>query len=221
MAKFYNTHTHAIDKDKNIVSLYNFIVGKDELNASLYSAGIHPWHSKKENVDEQFLELQNIVKEKNCLAIGECGLDKLKGLEWNLQLKIFIRQIKLAKLTNKPLIIHCVKSFHTIMELLYQHSFTGTVLFHGYNSNVNLALETIKNENIFFSFGRSLFIENSNAQKLIQQFPINRFLLETDDSLISIVEIYNKASEILRIEINEMKKKMEQNFKFVFNYGND
>lgn len=217
---YINTHSHKINND-DCITLYNICVGEHHQDFNLFSAGIHPWFIKPEKTEEQFAELEIISRQKKCLAIGECGLDKLKGAEHKLQEKIFIKQIQLAKILNKPLIIHNVQRFQRVLDICKEQSFSGNLIFHGFNSKIQSIEKVIENKSLFFSFGISLFNEKSNASQLIKQLPLNKFFLETDEADVSIIEVYKKATQLLAINLEELMFQMNQNFNFVFNYGND
>ncbi len=219
---YINAHSHKIDNNADCITLYNYCVGElNNNNYNLFSAGIHPWFINQEKIEEQFAELEKIAEQKNCLAIGECGLDKIKGAEDKLQEQIFIKQVQLAEKLNKPLIIHNVQRFQHILEICTEQRFSGKLIFHGFNSKIGNPEKIFSNQSIYFSFGKSILNENSNASILIKQLPKIKFLLETDDADFSIQEIYNKAAQLLSINLNELMLQMNQNFKFVFNYGND
>jgi TatD DNase family protein len=46
----------------------------------------------------------------NCLAVGECGLDKRIAIPIELQQLVFEKQLVLAQKYNKPVVLHCVAS---------------------------------------------------------------------------------------------------------------
>lgn len=219
--KYINAHTHKIENNDSCITLYNYCVGEENQKCHLFSAGIHPWFINEDKIEEQFAELKIISRQKNCLAIGECGLDKLRGVNYKLQEHVFIKQVQLAEKLNKPLIIHNVQRFQRILEICAQQKFSGKLIFHGFNSKIQNSEKIFSNQSIYFSFGKSILNQNSNATQLIKQLPKTKFLLETDDADFSIQEIYNKAAQLLSINLNELMLQMNQNFNFVFNYGND
>ena len=69
---FFDFHHHHLQKTNGI---YNLNVGESPRNG-FFSAGIHPKLSM-EVAEQHFDWLHEISKYKNCLAIGECGLDGL------------------------------------------------------------------------------------------------------------------------------------------------
>jgi TatD DNase family protein len=159
--------------------------------------------------------LEVIAHEKRCLAIGECGLDKLSKVDFDLQEEVFVEQIKIANKINKPLIIHCVKAFNELINCLNLNDNKVPVIIHGFNNNENIA-RVMVNEGFYFSFGKALLGYESNAAKAIKNVGRKNFFLETDDADISIKYIYKKASELLGIDEEIIKQQIQSNFENVF-----
>lgn len=211
---FINAHTHAQLYDAKI-EVVNLKMGAIE-KPNYYSYGIHPWEVNKETSYEQLELLAHVMHEKRCIAIGECGLDKLSPSNFTLQQEIFTEQIKLANKANKPLIIHCVKAFNELINCLNLNDNKVPVIIHGFNNNENIA-RVMVNEGYYFSFGKALLGYESNAAKAIINVGRKNFFLETDDADISIKYIYRKASELLGIEEEFVQQQLQSNFEMVFN----
>lgn len=211
---FINTHTHTQLYDAKL-ELVNLTIGAVD-RPNYYSYGIHPWHVDKETCYEQLRLLEHYMHEKRCIAIGECGLDKLSKTDFQLQQEIFIEQIKLANKVKKPLIIHCVKAFNELINCLNLNDNKVPVIIHGFNNNENIA-RVMVNEGYYFSFGKALLGYESNAAKAIINVGRKNFFLETDDADISIKYIYKKASELLGIQEEIIQQQLQANFEQVFN----
>jgi TatD DNase family protein len=211
---FINIHTHAQLYDAKI-ELVNLTPDASE-KTNFYSYGLHPNELSKANCDEKLEALRRVVYEKRCLAVGECGLDKLSSVDFELQEEIFIEQIKLANQVKKPLIIHCVKAFNELMNCLNLNDNSVPVIIHGFNNNENIA-RVIMQQGYYFSFGKALLGYESNAAKAIIQVGRKKFFLETDSADISIKYIYRKASELLRIDEEILQEQLMSNFENVFN----
>ena len=212
---FINTHTHSQLYDAKI-DLVNLGMGSSD-KPNHYSYGIHPWYIEKETYEDQLRELKIMVHEKRCLAIGECGLDKLSKVDFELQEEVFIEQIKIANHIQKPLIVHCVKAFNELINCLNLNDNAVPVIVHGFNNNENIA-RILVNQGVYFSFGKALLGYESNAAKAIKNVGRKNFFLETDDADISIKYIYKKASELLGIDEEIIKQQLQGNFEKVFNY---
>lgn len=211
---FINTHTHARVHDAKI-ELVNLMPGAIE-KPDYYSYGIHPWHIDATHWEHQLNELRLAINEKRCLAIGECGLDKLSSTDFQLQLKVFEKQVLLANEIKKPLIIHCVKAFNELMNVLNQLDNAMPVVIHGFNNNENIA-RVLLDYGCYFSFGKALLGYESNAAKALKSVGRKRFFLETDDADVSIKYIYHKAADLLGVDEAILKQQVAMNFESVFN----
>lgn len=210
---FINTHTHSQLYDAKL-ELVNLNLG-DSDKTNYYSYGIHPWYIEKDTYHQKLELLKMCVHEKRCLAIGECGLDKLSKVDFSLQQETFIEQIKIANQIKKPLIIHCVKAFNEMINCLNDAENTVPVIIHGFNNNENIA-RVLVDQGYYFSFGKALLGFDSNASKAIKQVGRKFLFLETDNADISIKYIYKKASEILGIEEKILQQQIQENFNKVF-----
>ena len=210
---FINTHTHSQLYDAKI-ELVNLNIGAPD-KPNYYSYGLHPWHLEKETCYHLLDELKIVAHEKRCLALGECGLDKLSTVDFGLQEEIFVEQIKIANQINKPLIIHCVKAFNELINCLNLNDNKVPVIVHGFNNNENIA-RILVNEGLYFSFGKALLSYESNTAKAIKNVGRKNFFLETDDAEISIKYIYKKATELLGIDEEIIKQQLQSNFESVF-----
>lgn len=210
---FINTHTHQQLYDAKI-ELVNLGINTSE-RTNFYTYGLHPCFLSESTCDDQLKELEIIVNEKRCLAIGECGLDKLCNIDFELQEKIFIEQIKIANKVKKPLIIHCVKAFNELINCLNLNDNNVPVIIHGFNNNENIA-RVLVDQGCYFSFGKALLGYESNAAKALKNVGRKNFFLETDDADISIKYIYKKASELLGIEEEIIQLQLQNNFETVF-----
>jgi TatD DNase family protein len=211
---FINTHTHSQLYDAKI-EVVNLAVGSTD-KPNYYSYGMHPWFIQPETWQYRLEELENVVNEKRCIAIGECGLDKLSKVSFALQLEVFNEQIRIANRVNKPLIIHCVKAFNELINCLTHGDNKVPVIIHGFNNNENIA-RVMVNEGFYFSFGKALLGYDSNAARAIKNVGRKNFFLETDDADISIKYIYKKASELLGIDEEIVQQQLQSNFERVFN----
>jgi len=213
---FINTHTHAQIYDANL-ELVNLSLDNAE-KPNYYSYGLHPWYIEKETFEDELRLLEIKLNETRCLALGECGLDKLSKVDFNLQLEVFEAQIKIANQVKKPLIIHCVKAFNELINCLNLSDNQMPVIIHGFNNNENIA-RVMVDQGYYFSFGKALLNYESNAAKALKNVGRKNFFLETDDADLSIKYVYKKASEILGIEEEFLKIQLQSNFERVFKFS--
>jgi TatD DNase family protein len=210
---FFDVHTHTFSSDKNVFSIVNTYPNSLSFTQA-FSSGIHPWFLKKNKIEEELVLLENKLQNKNCFALGECGLDKLIAVDFELQKEVFKKQIQLSEKYKKPLIIHCVKAHQEIIEINKEVNPKQVWILHGFNKNKQLAESLLKN-GIILSFGSGI-IKNKKLQEVFLELPISSILLETDASELEIQEIYQKASEIKNSSLTDLQVAIYQNFKRIF-----
>ena len=209
-----NIHTHNPIPEgvRGIRNLYrNFEAVHED---GFFSAGLHPWYLSESGWEKEIKELQRNSTHPHVVAIGECGLDKLCSTPLGLQQLVFSKQIELANTINKPLLIHCVKAFQEVVQVLSQHNIKIPVVFHGFNKGNILALQLV-NQGYYLSFGKHL-LTSPRLQQLLPQLPPTHFFLETDDADIPIQELYKQAARSLQIEENTLSLQLAETAKRVF-----
>lgn len=199
-----------MDAKVELVSLHK----PDAKKPNVYSFGIHPWKIDK-NANDILQEMDTLSRNRRCIAIGECGLDKAIDTDFELQQKMFCEQIQIANEVQKPLIIHCVKAFNELTSCLKKMNNTVPVVIHGFNNNQNIAEDLLKH-GYLLSFGKALMSPDSNASEVIKHVGRRNFFLETDDSDVSIRDIYKRASEILGIEEQFLQEQLKNNYQRIF-----
>ncbi|WP_339659825.1 TatD family hydrolase [uncultured Polaribacter sp.] len=210
---FMDVHTHAFSSDKKVFSIVNTYPNSVNFSQP-FSIGLHPWFINSDKIEEEILLLESKLQDKNCVALGECGLDTLIAVDFELQKAVFKKQILVSEKYKKPLIIHCVKAYQEIIEIKKEMKPHQTWVLHGFNKNKQVAESFIKN-GILLSFGAAI-IKSEKLQEVFLEIPISSILLETDDSELEIQEIYQKASEIKNIHLKDLQEEIHQNFKRIF-----
>lgn len=216
MINFIDIHTHHLEKDDNTFSIYDLSITQNEISEKRYiSVGCHPWDI--ENYDLLLMKktLEKVVSKENVLTIGECGFDRLIKTPIMKQIAAFNLHIKMAKEFNKPLIIHCVKAYSDLLEILKKENYNGKFILHNFNGN-RFQIDSFLKFNSFFSFGKGLKNPSSKFVESLKYISVDKILLETDDSDYSISQIYFFASDLLNIPIEDLKRIMKQNFKTLF-----
>jgi TatD DNase family protein len=210
---FFDAHTHNIIVFENIFSIVNKYPTATHF-IKPFSIGIHPWYLKLANVEKELLFIEEKLQDKNCFAIGECGLDKVAETGIELQKSIFRKQLQLSEKYKKPVIIHCVRSFQEIIELKKELKPTQIWILHGFQKNLQVAESLFKN-GIVMSFGAAI-IHHKKLQNVVSEIPIGSILLETDASEVCIQDIYKKVAALKNMEVEVLQQKIAQNFKRIF-----
>lgn len=209
MTDLFNIHTHSsIIPETEILSL-----SSEQLSTNIHtmyaSVGIHPWKLTLENANSQWKALNQSIKDKRIIAIGECGLDKLKGPSIELQTTVFKQETTLAEENSLPLIIHCVKAFNELIQLKKEISPRQAWIIHGFRGKLPLALDCIRH-GFYLSFGSNF------QEKALKAIPIDRLFIETDESEESIESIYKRIAKTKEISLQELVKAINKNVQEVF-----
>jgi TatD DNase family protein len=180
-----------------------------------YTYGIHPWFLNEENQTSQFEEVRRNSLHTNVIAIGEAGFDKLRGPSTELQRDVFERQVLISEELNKPLIIHCVRSWEELIASHRKMKPSLPWMIHGFRGKAQLA-EQLISRGFYLSIWFEFVLRPESAE-LLRAMPLNRLFLETDGADVDIRDIYSKVSADLGIRIEELKASLFSNFLEFFN----
>ena len=214
--EFYDVHTHQIYSEDNddpyhscIFDVYSleFEVAKELHQRHSFSCGVHPWYS--EDSETQMTYLTEITSNPRIVAIGETGLDKLKGPSFNVQTPVFKKHIEISEKLEKPVIIHCVKAWEELLKIKKETSPKQPWIIHGYRGKPDLT-KRLLNEGFYFSVGENINVES------MQLIPIDRLFCETDEGDITTREVYQQAAQSLNIDMIDFADRVAQNVRKMF-----
>lgn len=212
---FFNFHTHQFTNQSNVLELVNQYPKDFDASIPFYSIGIHPWYIIEDKIDEELKIIEEKLQQENCLAIGECGLDKKIDVSLELQISVFEKQLVLAEKYKKPVVIHCVAAFQEIVAIKKKMKISVPMIIHGFSKNNQVAEQLIA-AGFYLSFGKYL-LKNPDLKTVFQSIPNDRFFLETDTLAEDITEVYNLASKYKYFTIKELQDIISSNYKIVFN----
>ena len=215
---FINLHTHSYSNDDSILEVVNQYPWEFDELIPQYSIGIHPWYIDENRLSSDLKSIEKKLKSKECLALGECGLDKRIEIPFQKQTAVFQQQIELVQITSKPIILHCVASFHEMISIKKEMHIENPMIIHGFSKNKQVAKSLLDN-GFYLSFGKYL-LRNPELSEVFDYVPNDRFFLETDTIEETIIDVYQKASNIKNIKIEELKEVIKTNFNQVFNQLN-
>jgi TatD DNase family protein len=152
------------------------------------TVGIHP-HEAKLVTDAVFSELEQLAKKPKVIGWGEIGLDYFYDHSpREVQLRVFVKQMELARAVKLPIVIHCRPSegnddaWHDCLELISEHwagGGLGGVLhcFTGTWAHAKRALDV----GFMISFaGNITFPKAQQIRDAAKAVPLDRMLIETD-----------------------------------------
>ncbi|WP_367753736.1 TatD family hydrolase [Flavobacterium sp. WC2430] len=211
---FFNLHIHNSTNNPNVLELVNQYPWEFDANIPFYSIGIHPWFINEQRLESDLGIIKSKLQEPNCLAIGECGLDKRIEIPMELQQTVFEKQLLLAQEYKKPVVLHCVAAFQEVIETKKRLHISVPMIIHGFSKNAQVAKLLIDN-GFYISFGKYL-LRNPELETVFSSTPSDRFFLETDTVVETIDEVYALAAKYKRCTAAELQQTIKNNVQVVF-----
>ena len=214
--ELYDIHTHQIILDDKNDSLHSCILdinpseiedAKATYKHYSFSCGIHPWYS--DDSESQFKLLSEMASDPRVIAIGETGLDKIKGPSFSVQIPLFKRHIALSEKLKKPLIIHAVKAWEELYHLRKDEKPTQPWIIHGYRGNPQIT-EQMDRVGFMFSLGERFNVDS------LEFIPLDSLFCETDESEISILKVYQQIATSLNCEVENFARQVAENVQRIF-----
>ena len=213
MSLYIDIHTHGVTQvPEDVLALSSVLIKGVPAADSVgfYSAGIHPWDAFR--AQESWLDIFDL-QDRNLIAIGEIGLDYRKEYEpYDVQLKWFVKQVRMAENIGIPIVIHNVRAQGEILKVLKNRDLSWII--HGFTGSIESAMMFV-NAGGYISFGEGLFHSDRTAEAL-RMAPPECIFLETDESKMPITAIYSKAAKITGIREEKLRDHIEKNFRKVF-----
>lgn len=204
---YIDIHTHKQYQKLNTKSVFN-LERENHFVSNLFSSGIHPWFIQEEKLAQIFEKLKSNLALKQAVLLGECGLDKSIETALELQKKVLKAQLELNKTFHKPVILHCVRAYDEILQIIKDFPFN--FIFHGFNKNEILAKQLVAKGH-YLSFGKAL-LQNKKVQQAFKEIPLENIFLETDDTDFEIEELYLKAAELKQVSVEKLQAAIEKNW---------
>lgn len=212
--KFFNLHTHKFTNNSDVLELVNQYPWEFDAMIPNYSIGIHPWYIDEIRLESDLKTIDEKLQLKECLALGECGLDKRIEIPLALQIEVFEKQIALAEKHQKPLVLHLVAAFQEVIEIKNRLKISVPIIIHGFSKNQQVANELIKN-GFYLSFGKYL-LRNPELESVFESVPNDKFFLETDTIDENLEEVYQLAAKYKNVKIEDVIEIVNSNFNNVF-----
>ena len=212
--QFLNFHTHKSANRPDVLDMVNQYPDEFDESIAYYSIGIHPWYIVEERIEADLEIINQKLATENCLAIGECGLDKRIDIPMDLQQSVFEKQLFLAQKYQKPVVIHCVAAFQELIDIIRKENITVPILIHGFSKSEQLAKQLLDN-GFYISFGKYL-LRNPEIELVFKNIPNDRFFLETDTIDEGIQAVYALAAKYKGVSVEEIQEIIRTNFNKVF-----
>jgi TatD DNase family protein len=160
------------------------------------SVGVHP-HDATQVSTETLQQLKTLLGRPKVVALGEIGLDFFRDRSpRDIQRHAFRKQIRLARETGKPIIVHDRDAHDEVLQILQDENAAevGGVL-HCFSGDVTMAKKCLE-MGFYLSFpGTITYPKNDAARAVVRSVPIDRMLVETDCPYLSPQQFRGKRNE--------------------------
>ena len=192
--------------------------------------GLHP-----EGVREDYKRHLSVIEkemERQCwVGVGEIGLD----LYWDKtfekqQVEVLREQLSWAKQLRLPVSLHTREAFDLMFKVLEQEQ-DGSLrgVFHCFNGTKEQA-DIAMSLGFHLGLGGVITYKNCDVKSFLNEIPLDKILLETDDPYLPPVpyrgkrneiaymtEVAKKIAEVKQIDINEVASATTNNARQLFN----
>jgi len=195
--------------------------------------GIHP-HEAKLATDAAFGQLDQLSGNPKVIAWGEIGLDYYYDHSpREIQQKVFVQQMELARAHKLPIVIHCRPSengdnaWEDCLALIEQHwkpCGLGGIL-HCFTSTWAHATRALDMGFMISFAGNVTFPKAGQIRDSAKQVPVERMLIETDSPFLApvphrgkrnepafVVEVARQIGELRGLSTEEVGGQTAQNF---------
>ena len=206
----FDIHTHQVApcQERSIAS---FSVGTKLIDekAVYASVGIHPWYLAEPDADRLLKLLEQQLQDDRVVALGEAGLDRLRGCSLDVQISVFRCEVALAEEYGLPMVIHCVKAFNELIQLKKELRPRQPWIIHGFRGKEHVALDLLRHD-CYLSFGARF------QEEAVRAVPLERLFIETDESPESIEEICRRIAKARGVSPEELAEAVNKNVRAVF-----
>lgn len=148
---FFDFHTHRTDitPGTGIVALPQTVMRSPDLwhpePGGLYAAGIHPWWTGDADfvLTHYLAALRTLLRLPEVVQLGECGFDRLRGADMDVQRAVFAAQAELSEELRVPMTLHVVRAFDVVLEMHKRMRPSQRWTIHGFRGKPALARQLL------------------------------------------------------------------------------
>jgi TatD DNase family protein len=190
------------------------------------TTGIHP-NSAAEATPELLAEVERLSHDARILAIGEIGMDFHYDTPRDVQERVFITQMEIARAAKKPIVIHTRDAWQATIPLLRDHWIATGLggIMHCFSGDLAMARVCLDMGFLLSFAGPLTFPKATELRDVAAQVPLDRVLIETDAPYLApvpyrgkrnepayVAEVCKKMAEIRRVSVEEMDAQTTVNF---------
>jgi len=162
-----------------------------------WAAGVDP-HQSAHAQDEHFETLSAIARHPKLLAVGEIGLDYFYDYPRDVQTRVFVRQVEIARELGRPVIIHCRDAWRDLRAILRKHSGAGSDragILHCFTGTAEDALDLIALGFCVSFAGNLTYKKSADLRGVAGSLPADRLLTETDSPYLAPLPYRGRRNE--------------------------
>jgi len=163
-----------------------------------FSLGFHPYYADKFSSESLKVLSSYIDSNPKIKAVGETGLDYKSKIGLEIQEKMFLSLLDLAKQADLPLIIHNRGFEDKIIRFLKENKVKKAV-FHCFSYDKSF-VEKISGKGFFASFSANITFKKADSlREAVKEMPLERILTETDSPFLAPQVVRGKRNSPLYI----------------------
>lgn len=169
-------------------------VNLSEKYPCMYAAvGIHP-HDAKTYDGTTLKMIDDFLREKKVVAIGEIGLDYYRNLSpKSVQKQVFSEQLAFARERAFPVILHIRDAYGEVLSMLEEQS-PERALLHCFSGTAADAKRALK-LGYYISFGGSITYGGGRINNTAREIPLSSMMIETDAPFLPPLPHRGKRNE--------------------------
>jgi TatD DNase family protein len=163
----------------------------------LATVGIHPQHAPKAE-DDHYARLRDLLAHPKVVALGEIGLDYYwQPFDKDLQQRVFIRQMEMARDAGKPIVIHTREAWDDTLRLVDEHwdSSRAACILHCFTGAPEIAERALAAGYCLSFAGVVTYPKATLVHESAKLAPLDRILIETDAPYLPPVPHRGKRNE--------------------------
>ena len=196
--------------------------------------GIHP-HDAAIATDEHFARLDELARHPRVIAWGEMGLDyHYDHSPRDVQQHVFRRQLRQARATGHPVVIHCRDAWDDCLAILgeeWRASGLGGI-FHCFTGTIEEARRGMEMGFLVSFAGNVTYPKMQHLRDVARELPLDRLLTETDSPFLPpqgrrgkrnepafVVEVAQALANVRNLVPDEVAAATAANFRQFFRLG--
>jgi len=199
----------------------------------VYTAvGTHP-HDARLYDDRAEQKLQDLIRQSpRVIAWGEIGLDfHYDNSPRDVQMEVFRRQLRLARDTNLPVIVHTREAEDETIDILKSEWGDSNLpgIMHCFSGSLALAIKSLELGFLISFSGIVTFKKADDLRVVANNVPLDRLLIETDCPFLSpvpfrgkrnepayVVEVARCLAQLHELDLQEIARITTENFTRIF-----